>query len=226
MRKAYRGMTQQEVCIVVKFRRLSGIMLPMLGAALALSAVSSPAHAQFSPGYKFLEAVRKKDGNTVNDMLSEPGSTVVNTRDISSGQTGMHIATARRDLTWMAFLAGKGANVNLRDNRGVTPLVLATGLGFVEGVELLISKGARVDEPDSAGETPVISAVHRKDIALLRILLQAGADPDRADNSGRSARDYALLGGRSNPLVSEIETSAKPRGARGAAGARTYGPSM
>ena len=34
--------------------------------------------------------------------------------------------TARRDLTWMGFLIGKGANVNARDVKGVTPLVLAS----------------------------------------------------------------------------------------------------
>ena len=185
-----------------------------LALAASLLALAAPVQAQFSPGYKFLEAVKKKDGTVVNEMLAEPGSTIVNTRDV----------TLRRDLTWMTFLISKGANVNARDVQGVTPLVAASNIGFIEGIELLIEKGARVDEGNSAGETPLISAVHRKDIGLLRILLRAGADPDRADNSGRSARDYALLDGRSSQLVTEITANAKPRGQRGQA--RAYGPSM
>lgn len=207
---------------MVKFRGLVRLILPLLAGALIMPGT---AQAQFSASYKFLEAVRKKDGNVVNDALNEPGSNIVNTRDITSGQTALHIVTARRDLTWMTFLLGKNANPNLRDGRGATPLQLAADVGFAEGVDLLISKGARVDEPNSAGETPLMSAVHRRDLAIMRALLKAGANPDRADNSGRSARDYALLEGRTNPMINEIENNTKARAATTQA-KPTYGPSF
>lgn len=194
-------------------------------AAAAVLGVAMPAAAQFSQGYRFLEAIRKKDGNTVQEMLDVPGTTIVNARDVTSGETALHIVVARRDLTWITFLTAKGANVNARNGRGVTPLQLAVGMGFVEGAELLLAKGARVDEPDAAGETPLISAVHRRDTGLMRLLLKAGANPDRADNSGRSARDYAALDGKGGTLLTEIETHAKPKGtpsqSRG-----SYGPSF
>ncbi len=196
-----------------------------LGFAAAWLAMSGPAQAQFSAGYKFLEAVRKKDGEKVDEALGDPGSTVVNTRDVSTGETALHIVTARRDLTWMTFLIQKGGNVNARDNRGVTALVLATSLGFHEGAELLLGQKARLDDSNDAGETPLISAVHRRDIEMMRLLLKAGADPDRADNSGRTARDYAKLSVNSSSLLSEIETSAKPKSQRAGAKA-TYGPSF
>ncbi|MBW8784598.1 MAG: ankyrin repeat domain-containing protein [Novosphingobium sp.] len=198
------------------------LALPALAGALFLT---SPAHAQFSQGYKFLEAVRKKDAQTVTDMVNSPGSTIINTRDLTTGETALHIATARRDLTWMGFLAGKGANVNLKDGHGVTPLELASNLGFVEGVELLVQSGARVDEPNSSGETALMAAVHRRDLGMIRLLLKAGADPDRSDNSGRTARDYALLDGKTSPMVTEIQTNARPRGSRGTTG-KKYGPSL
>ncbi|MDE2597478.1 MAG: ankyrin repeat domain-containing protein [Sphingomonadales bacterium] len=203
-------------------KRITRVLAPLLGALLV---VSAPVSAQFSAGYKFLEAVKKKDGNVVNEMLGEPGTTVVNTRDVTTGETALHLVTNKRDLTWMTFLLAKGANPNARDVHGGTPLVAAANVGFVEGVQLLLDKGARVDDPNGAGETPLISAVHRKDVALMRVLLKAGADPDRADNSGRSARDYALLDGKNSNLVTEIVTNAKPRAARGAA-TRSYGPSL
>lgn len=198
-----------------------------LVAAATMLGLAMPAAAQFSQGYKFLEAIRKKDGNAVQEMLDVPGTTLVNARDVTSGDTALHIVVARRDLTWIEFLTAKGANVNARNGRGATPLQIAVGMGFSEGVELLLAKGARVDEPDSAGETPLISAVHRRDTGLMRLLLKAGASPDRADNSGRSARDYATLDGKGSALLGEIEANAKPRGAAGQGRGRgSYGPSF
>ncbi|ODU80091.1 MAG: hypothetical protein ABT10_19060 [Novosphingobium sp. SCN 63-17] len=193
-----------------------------LFAALAVGvAMPGPAQAQFSKSYKFLESVKKKEGQEVTDALAEPGTTIINTRDVSTGETALHIVTARRDTTWISFLLGKGADPNIRDAKGQTPLVVAANLGFVEGMELLITGGARVDEPNSTGETPLISAVHRRDIAMMRVLLKAGASPDRADSSGRSARDYAKLE-RNDNLIEEINTNAKKTDNK----ARTYGPSF
>ena len=204
---------------MIKAGWLWRVCLPVVAGAMVLPA---PAQAQFSESYKFLEAVRKRDGDKVNDILSEPGTTIINTRDVTTGESPLHIVTARRDLTWMTYLIQKGANVNARDRNGQTPLVLASNLGFVEGVELLVGKQARVDEPNDAGETPLISAVHRRHIELMRILLKAGANPDRADNSGRSARDYAKLDGRS-ALLAEIDANAKVR-PTGSAAQPVYGP--
>ena len=184
--------------------RSAAVALTAGGLSLAL-----PAQAQFSTSFKFLEAVRKKEGKEVTDMLAVPGSTLVNTKDVSSGDTPLHIVVARRDVTWMQFLASKGANVNARNNKGETPLQLASNLGFSEGVEILLKLGAKVDEPNSTGETPLIAATHRRDAALARVLLKAGANPARNDNSGRSALDYATLDGRSNPVLGEIENAAK-----------------
>ncbi|MBB3861665.1 ankyrin repeat protein [Novosphingobium hassiacum] len=195
----------------------------ILAIALA-AAVSIPAQAQFSDGYKFLEAVRKKEGDKVTEALNEPGTQIINTKNFSTGETALHIVVARRDLTWMQFLISNGANVNVRDNRGMTPLVAACELGFIEGVDQLIKSGARVEDANNTGETPLISAVHRRDLALVRMLIKAGANPDRPDNSGRSARDYATLEGKSSAVLGEIERAAKD--AKGTGVKKTYGPSF
>ncbi|MEY4953863.1 MAG: hypothetical protein RL299_2287 [Pseudomonadota bacterium] len=190
------------------FRKLSLSLAALLGAAVALP---GPAAAQFSDSFKFLEAVRKKEGDKATDMLEEKGANLINTRDITSGDSALHIVTQRRDLTWMQFLVAKGANVNARNVKGETALVIAANLNYFEGVEFLVGQGAKVDEPSSTGETPLITAVHNRNAAMARVLLKAGANPDRTDNSGRSARDYAKLDSKSDTMLKEIEASTKPK---------------
>ncbi len=196
-------------------------------AAIAVASgmmLAAPVAAQlYSEGYEFLKAVEEKDGTKVTEMLDVPGSTVVNARDLSDGRSAMHIVVERRDGVWIDFLYQQGANVNIADKDGMTPLMLATQLNYVEGVEKLIAHGARVDVTNNSGETPLMYAVHGRNTELMRVLLEAGADPDRYDNSGRSARDYARLRGETDVTNDVIARYEKPEGERVGSGT-TYGP--
>ncbi|MGB3166807.1 MAG: ankyrin repeat domain-containing protein [Alteraurantiacibacter sp.] len=189
-----------------------------LGFGLAAAA---PAAAQaYSEGYQFLEAVKDREGQEATEMLREPGTTVINARDLSSGETGLHITIGRRDLTWTRWLLQEGANPNVADNRGRTPLMAAIDSGFLEAVEVLLNKGAQVDTPNRAGETPLITAVLGRNTDLLTLLLENGANPDRTDNTGRSARDHARQPGVPPRILSAIEAS----DAAGNQAADVYGP--
>jgi len=204
---------------VARLGRISALVLPAVAGALALA---TPAQAQYSPGYQFLKAVKDGKGDEVVKLLQDHSNTLVNSQDITTGESALHIAVGQRNLTWIQFLCQKGANTNIQDKKGVTPLVLATQIGFLEGAQELIKRGARVDVANATGETPLIAAVHRRDIPMMRVLLKGGADPERADSSGRSARDYAMFDGANSTLVQEIEKNQKPKGER--EGSVRYGP--
>ena len=202
-------------------RAILKVAIPGLAMGLLLA---SPARADFSDGYKFLEAVKKKEGDKVEEALMK-SSQIVNSKNVTTGETALHIVTARRDLTWLNYLIAKGANVNGADDRGRTALELAVNLGWREGAQVLLDQRANPDPSNDAGETPLIFAVHRKDAQMMKALLEAGANPDRSDNSGRSARDYARLeGGGNSNLLSTIETFTK-KGASKAA-KPVYGPTF
>ncbi len=145
---------------------------------------------------------------------------MIDARDLAEGFTALHIAVKAHEYTWLSFLLGKGAAPNIADKRGVTPLMLASQLGFVDAVSALAQSGARVDTANDTGETPLIAAVHKRDIPMIRVLLAAGADPDRTDNSGRSARDYAELDGPGSRTLAELDRSTGDKGKKAAA----YGP--
>ncbi len=192
-------------------------------AALALL-LPVAASAQFSDSYNFLKAVRERDGDKATQFLNEPGSTIVNTKDITSGESALHIVTARRDLTWMGFLLQRGANPNARDKNGITPLMLATNLRFVDGAELLLGRKAQIDATNNSGETALIRAVQLRDLAMVRLLLKNGANPDKQDTiAGQSARDYAN-GDFRNPQILEAITSSDKDRKAGANTPKVFGP--
>lgn len=195
-------------------------------AILSTAAIASVASAQVGgkrEGYVFLEAVRDRDGTVATDMVEQPGGdSLINTRDLVTGDTALHIVAARRDTAWIRFLGASGANPNLANKEGATPLMISTRLGHIEGVTALLEIGARVDPVSGTGETPLIFAVHGRDVPLVRALLANGANPDRTDNSGRSARDYVAL--MNERRLSEAFAEADK--ARDGMASEDYGPSL
>jgi ankyrin repeat protein len=175
-------------------------------AVPATVALAAPANAQmFSDSYQFLEAVRERDGTKAIQLLSGPGGTIINTRDRANGETALHIAVARRDMVWVNFLTQRGADANIANRDGVTPLLSAAQLGFVDGAQALVARGARINHANGRGETALHIAVLRRDIAMVRALMAAGADADQQDNiAGKSPRDYAADDSRGAAILAAL----------------------
>ena len=183
----------------------AGLIVPA-----AFGVVAPAAYAQFSDSYNFLKAVKDRKGEEAEKFLSEPGSVIINTRDGSTGETALHIVIQRRDSTWLGYLLQKGANPNLADKKGATPLMLATQLGYVDGIDWLVRKKAVVDQTNRSGETALILAVQLRNPEAVRALLKAGASPDKTDSrAGYSARDYAKQDGRASAIAAIIESNGK-----------------
>ena len=73
-----------------------------------------------------------------------------------------------------------GADVNAKDNEGVTPLHLATWKNASAIVEVLLKGGADANAKDNEGRTPLQDAVSEKS-AMVEVLLKAGADTNVKD---------------------------------------------
>lgn len=177
--------------------------------ALLLMSLAAPAAGQVStsPGYSFLQAVRERDGGKASDLIAQPGSNVVNYRD-EKGDAGLHLVVAQRDLIWLRFLLGKGADANIANRDGDTPLIMAARIGFAEGADILLSRGAQVDRANRRGETALIIAVQQRNVPLVRLLAERGANPDKTDNAtGRSARDYAKLDSRGPEMLRVMDAA-------------------
>lgn len=182
---------------------------------LALVGVPSVSSAQsgmsYSDSYSFLKAVKERDGAKVTELIGQPGSVVVNTRDRTNGESALHYMVRARDLVWLAFLLGKGARPDIQSNRGDTPLTLAAQIGWLEGAEQLLLRRASVDLANGRGETALILATQRRDMPMVRMLLARRADPKRTDNvAGMSALDYAKQDPRAGAVLRLLEAKLAP----------------
>lgn len=188
------------------------LMGKTLLSVAALGLIALPVSAQFSDSYNFLKAVKDRKGEEAEKFINVPGSglVIINTRSDDTGETALHIVTARRDYDWLGFLLGKGAKPDVADKKGVTPLMLATQLSWADGAQLLITLKANVDATNRSGETALIRAVQLRNSEMVRLLMKAGANADKQDTvAGYSARDYAAQDGRGNAILAIIEDGGK-----------------
>ncbi|WP_010214518.1 ankyrin repeat domain-containing protein [Sphingomonas sp. PAMC 26621] len=139
----------------------------ILAAPVAL--VATPAAAQLgqSEGYKFLQAIKDGKGDEVTKFLDKPGATVINTRDVTNGDGALHLVVRRQDSTYLNYLLARGADPNLKNNRGETPILIAANLGSTDIIENLVKHGANVNLGNASGETALIRAVQRRDATMV-----------------------------------------------------------
>jgi ankyrin repeat protein len=176
-------------------------------AAILLALIAVPAIAQgFSEHYRFLKAVRERDGGVVDEITSNPSSIAINAREQSTGEGALHILVRGRDLTWLGFLLSRGARPDLQSNDGTTPLMLAAQIGWRDGAERLLARRANVNMANNRGETALILSVHRADLPMVRLLMSRGADPNQTDSvAGYSAIDYARQDRRGAAILRVLE---------------------
>jgi uncharacterized protein len=100
----------------------------------------------------------------------------------------------------------EGAQVEMRDRFGNTPLLLAARSGHSELVRFLLGRGAEIDRTNVAGSTALLRAVEANQTQTAQELLLAGADPNIANTKGVTPLTAAAFNGNDqlvNVLLAE-----------------------
>lgn len=97
------------------------------------------------------------------------------------------------------MLIDKGADINIADKNGVTPLMVAAELGM-GGFSLLMDKGAKVNVTDKEGKTPLMYAMGNRGYGAARDLLKKGAEINAKDKAGQTALFYAIERAQDDPF--------------------------
>ena len=105
-------------------------------------------------------------------------------------------AAKDNDLPTLHRLCDEAHDVNARDHRGYSPLMLAAYAGNGEAVALLIHRGADVDSVDLAGNSVLMGATFRGHESIFRQLVAAGANLTLKNHAGLDAHAFAVMFGR------------------------------
>ena len=99
------------------------------------------------------------------------------------------------------------ADLNVGDEEGRTPLIIAASAGNLEVVKVLMQYGANPDVQDKMGCTALIAAVRRSDAKVVKELVNGGCNVFIKDATGKAAGDYAYADG--NNKMIEVLSSKK-----------------
>lgn len=75
-----------------------------------------------------------------------------------------------------------GVNINEKDYKGDSPIIIASQNGHVDIVDLLLSKGANANDEDVNGKSSVIYASESGHVNVVELLLSKGASIHKRDN--------------------------------------------
>ena len=116
----------------------------------------------------------------------------------NSGEA-FYAAIRANDLPRLNGMLTAGANVNARDERGITPLMYAAWVGSVDTMRRLLDGGADPNLVNNSGSTALMLSA--TDIAKVRLLKERAANVNLASMRGRTALFLAAMSDRSADIV-------------------------
>jgi ankyrin repeat protein len=171
------------------------------------AAASAPVRRSVPPTV-FFEAVKQGDFAATRALLADD-PTLISQKDEKFGATGLHWAALRGHQAVAALLIGQGADVNVTNNNGETPLQVAHRSGRPEILALMKPSAGF----PAAGN--IFDAVKNGDVATVQKLLTEKPDlANQRDTAfGASLLHWAALRGHDSVVELLLAKGANPRAA-------------
>nr|WP_253309278.1 ankyrin repeat domain-containing protein [Rickettsia endosymbiont of Ceutorhynchus assimilis] len=132
----------------------------------------TPLHlaAQNNDKSEIVESFLDSDANNINDRTN-------------NGWTPLHVAVQGNKPSTVKLLLGRGADIEVKDTYGQTPLDLATQKGYTDIVKIL--------EQEQLGKE-LFTAVREYDFSRVEKLISRGANIDNKNKNGKTPLDIAI----------------------------------
>jgi ankyrin repeat protein len=136
--------------------------------------VPEPVQDCATTGLALLRAAHAGDAARVDELVAEGQLHRVD----GDQRTALYCAARGGQTAVVEQLLAAGADPDLANAAGDTPLLWAAQQGDVATVDALLAGGAAIDQATDAGHTPLLRAVYGGHDDVVARLLDAGADPD------------------------------------------------
>lgn len=110
----------------------------------------------------------------------------INSRNLRTGDTALHLAVKWKRPRIILFLLEKGAAMNMANEDGLTPLQLAAKLDNCEAISLLLQRGAQLETRSLSGLTALQIAAQKKHWIALDLLVIGGANINAWTQNGET----------------------------------------
>ena len=130
-------------------------------------------------------AIRRKHPEITDLLRKHGGKTKKELNELLS-------ATGEGDIKAVKQHLAAGADVNAKDHRKRTPLLIAAFADRKEIAELLIAEGANVNAKGIIGGTVLHNTALNDQKEFAELLITKGADVNAKDNHGTTPLDYAI----------------------------------
>lgn len=124
--------------------------------------------------------------------------------------TALYFSAQEGFTDLVKILLEAGADPNLADEEGQTPVCIAAYMGRFEATEELVRAGAKLDDPAFETNTPLMHAYSHKHLDVFKLLLESGADPNWRLNNERTALHFAVHNRNEDYLLPLLESGADP----------------
>jgi ankyrin repeat protein len=114
----------------------------------------------------------------------------------SAESANLFIAARTNDVNGARALLANKADINQQDEKGYTPLIIATYNGNYDVAQFLLDHGAATEKKDANGRTALMGVSFKGDDRDVELLLQHGADPNAKDAHGMTSMMYAVMFGK------------------------------
>jgi hypothetical protein len=125
---------------------------------------------------------------TVYVMCRRFADTLTNNRFTAfiASSKNLHRAAEDDSVGRVRELLDAGADPNLKDKKGRTPLLCAVSGESYVNTWLLLSRGADPNIPDKGGNTPLHAACELADMTAVHLLVEYGANPETKNQDGET----------------------------------------
>ena len=148
--------------------------------------------------YTLYDSAARGDLNKIKSVLDAKNFSerqeIINEKHYhtTDGGTILHAAVANKHKEVVEYLVSCGANLELTDRHGSTPLAIAAWKEYYDILEYLLTHNANIDPTDVDNETPFTEAARHNRVELVKFLVTRKCNINHKGLHGSTALHHAV----------------------------------